>query len=262
MPRGRIVANEFLQVPEWPGCGGRRLCAGADSLNRVSFIHRLRSTHAAGRGAARNLVAAVEGRPPEPFKFKMIGSLAAIGRRAGVAEIYGLKFSGILAWWLWRGIYLSKLPGFQKKVRVMLDWTLDLLSRKRSFSCLPPLTNRYRQQRFPQRPVRTDCRIGWNERTANRDSFGRSAGPALCYGLVEKSVVKIEVLAGARWTWLSQAATIIASDARAPLLRVANLFSPSAADARTWQMLRDLAGEDIPWKNVHVVQVDERVAPR
>ena len=60
----------------------------------------------------------------------MIGALAAIGRRAGVAEIYGLKFSGILAWWLWRGIYLSKLPGFQKKVRVMLDWTLDLLFSK------------------------------------------------------------------------------------------------------------------------------------
>ena len=79
---------------------------------------------------ARNLLATIEGRPPEPFKFKMIGALAAIGSHAGVAEIYGLKFSGIFAWWLWRGIYLSKLPGFQKKVRVMLDWTLDLLFSK------------------------------------------------------------------------------------------------------------------------------------
>jgi len=132
MQRGRIVANEFLQVPEWPGVWAVGDCALVpDSLNPGKFYPPT-AQHATRQAAvlARNLVAAVEGRPPEPFKFKMIGSLAAIGRRAGVAEIYGLKFSGILAWWLWRGIYLSKLPGFQKKVRVMLDWTLDLLFSK------------------------------------------------------------------------------------------------------------------------------------
>jgi NADH:quinone reductase (non-electrogenic) len=132
MQRGRIVANEFLQVSEWPGVWAVGDCALVpDSLNPGTFYPPT-AQHATRQAAvlARNLVAAVEGRPPEPFKFKMIGSLAAIGRRAGVAEIYGLKFSGILAWWLWRGIYLSKLPGFQKKVRVMLDWTLDLLFSK------------------------------------------------------------------------------------------------------------------------------------
>jgi NADH dehydrogenase len=60
----------------------------------------------------------------------MIGLLAAIGRRTGVAEIFGARFSGIIAWWLWRGIYLSKLPGMQKKVRVALDWMLDLVFSK------------------------------------------------------------------------------------------------------------------------------------
>jgi membrane protease YdiL (CAAX protease family) len=47
-----------------------------------------------------------------------------------VAEIFGLHFSGIIAWWLWRAIYLSKLPGLQKKARVALDWTLDLIFSK------------------------------------------------------------------------------------------------------------------------------------
>jgi NADH dehydrogenase len=47
-----------------------------------------------------------------------------------VANILGLNFSGFIAWWLWRTIYLSKLPGFEKKVRVALDWTLDLLFSK------------------------------------------------------------------------------------------------------------------------------------
>ena len=57
----------------------------------------------------------MRGQAPQPFKFKILGMLAAIGRRHGVAEILGMKFSGIIAWWLWRGIYLSKLPGLQKR---------------------------------------------------------------------------------------------------------------------------------------------------
>jgi hypothetical protein len=60
----------------------------------------------------------------------MIGALAAIGRRCGVAEIYGLKFSGYIAWTLWRTIYLAKLPGLQNKVRVAIDWTLDQIFSK------------------------------------------------------------------------------------------------------------------------------------
>ena len=70
------------------------------------------------------------GEPPQPFRFKILGLLASIGRRNAVAEILGLNFSGIVAWCLWRGTYLSKLPGIQKKVRVALDWLLDLFFSK------------------------------------------------------------------------------------------------------------------------------------
>jgi len=56
--------------------------------------------------------------------------LATIGHRAGVASIFGFNISGFLAWWMWRTIYLSKLPRLEKKVRVALDWTLDLLFSK------------------------------------------------------------------------------------------------------------------------------------
>ena len=53
-----------------------------------------------------------------------------IGRRAGVANILGIHVSGLLAWWLWRTIYLMKLPRFEKKLRVALGWTLDLFFPK------------------------------------------------------------------------------------------------------------------------------------
>ena len=66
----------------------------------------------------------------KPFSFSTIGQLAAIGRRTGVANIFGINFSGFVAWWLWRTIYLSKLPRFEKKLRVALDWTLDLFFSK------------------------------------------------------------------------------------------------------------------------------------
>jgi NADH:ubiquinone reductase (H+-translocating) len=60
----------------------------------------------------------------------MLGQLAAIGKRTGVANILGLNFSGFIAWFLWRTIYLSKLPRMEKKIRVALNWTLDLFFSK------------------------------------------------------------------------------------------------------------------------------------
>ncbi|MCI0338675.1 MAG: NAD(P)/FAD-dependent oxidoreductase [Acidobacteria bacterium] len=130
--RGRIVANECLQVPKWPGVWALGDCALVpDPLNPGKFYPPT-AQHATRQAAvlANNIVAALRGRAPEPFKFKIIGLLATIGRRTGVAEIFGVRFSGIIAWWLWRSIYLSKLPGLQKKVRVSLDWMLDLVFSK------------------------------------------------------------------------------------------------------------------------------------
>jgi len=102
-----------------------------DPLNPGKFYPPT-AQHAIRQAAvlADNIAGALQGRPPRPFKFKMLGMLAAIGRRTGVAQILGMKFSGIIAWWLWRCIYLSKLPGFQKKVRVAIDWMLDLIFSK------------------------------------------------------------------------------------------------------------------------------------
>ena len=62
-----------------------------------------------------------------PFAFRGLGKLASIGGRSAVAEILGLRVSGFPAWWLWRTIYLMKLPGWERRMRVALDWTLDLI---------------------------------------------------------------------------------------------------------------------------------------
>ena len=79
-----------------------------------------------GRAVARNIAAAIRGNPPRPFRFRTLGMLVPLGRRTGVAEIRGLRFSGLLAWLMWRGVYLFLLPGLEQKVRVLFDWTVDL----------------------------------------------------------------------------------------------------------------------------------------
>jgi NADH dehydrogenase len=130
--RGRIVANDCLQVSDWPGVWALGDCALVpDALNPGQFYPPT-AQHAIRQAAvlANNIVAAMRGQVPQPFKFKIIGLLATIGRRHGVAEIFGWQFSGYIAWLLWRAIYLSKLPGLQKKVRIALDWTLDLIFSK------------------------------------------------------------------------------------------------------------------------------------
>jgi NADH dehydrogenase len=128
---GRLVVNEFLEVQ-----GAERVWALGDcaavpntktgALQPPTAQHALRE----GRVAARNVLAAIGGGRRTPFTFGGLGQLAAIGRRTGVARVFGLRFSGFFAWWLWRTVYLMKLPRFEKKLRVAFDWTLDLFFPK------------------------------------------------------------------------------------------------------------------------------------
>ncbi|MEK6571882.1 MAG: cyclic nucleotide-binding domain-containing protein, partial [Bacteroidota bacterium] len=76
---------------------------------------------------ARNIIASIRGKPQKPFTFTGLGQLATVGKRSAVAQILGIQISGFAAWWLWRTIYLMKLPGLSRKLRVMVDWTLDLI---------------------------------------------------------------------------------------------------------------------------------------
>ncbi len=129
--RGRLIVDETLAVKDWPGVWALGDCALIPDSKTGNYCpptaqHALRE----GKVLAHNVLAALKGTPAKAFTFSTIGRLAAIGRRTGVANILGFKFSGFFAWWLWRTIYLSKLPRFEKKLRVALDWTLDLLFSK------------------------------------------------------------------------------------------------------------------------------------
>jgi NADH dehydrogenase len=80
-----------------------------------------------GRQAALNLVRVIRGEATQPFRFKAQGQLCSIGGYAAVAEIFGMHISGFLGWFLWRGVYLFKLPTWSRRIKVGLDWAWDVL---------------------------------------------------------------------------------------------------------------------------------------
>ena len=125
--KGRIATEPTLRVPGQPRLWSAGDCAAVPQAGGGTCPPTGQFAMRQGTTMGRNIALALGGRDDlAPFTFKGLGSLAAIGHRTAVAEIMGLKFSGFIAWWMWRTIYLSKLPGLERKLRVMIDWTLDL----------------------------------------------------------------------------------------------------------------------------------------
>ena len=124
--RGRLLVDEYLAVTAVPGLWAVGDCAavpdGAGSFYPPTAQHGMREAIA----AAKNIARVVRGEPVKPFRYKTIGMLASIGHHSGVAMLFGVKFSGFIAWWMWRSVYVAKLPRLAKKLRVITDWTLDL----------------------------------------------------------------------------------------------------------------------------------------
>jgi len=126
--KGRIVAKETMEVADFPGVWALGDCAWVPNP-ATGQPHPPTAQHAIRQGAhcAKNILAVVDGRRPAPFRFKTLGGLATVGHHSAVANIMGIRLSGFIAWCLWRAIYLAKLPRWEKRIRVLLRWMLDLI---------------------------------------------------------------------------------------------------------------------------------------
>ena len=100
---------------------------------------------------ARNIMAVIHGQQPKPFLFRTLGEFVNLGHQTAVAQIKFLKFSGILAWFLWRGTYLVKIPHWSRKFRVVSGWTLDTLFGRTAVETETPrlLRNHYESRQIP-----------------------------------------------------------------------------------------------------------------
>lgn len=125
--RSRLVVDSHLRVEGYDFLWAAGDCAMVPKHEEDGYCPPT-AQFAMRQGAlmGNNIAASLKGTPTRPFKFRGLGELASIGHRTAVADIMGFKISGFLAWFMWRTIYLSKLPGWERRLRVVIDWTLDL----------------------------------------------------------------------------------------------------------------------------------------
>ncbi len=121
--RNRIQTNPDMSVPGFAGVWALGDCALVpnawdNSLSPPTAQYADRQA----RQLARNISARLRGEPTRPFSYRQIGQLASIGHNKAVAELFGRRLSGFIAWLLWRGVYLLKMPTLARKVRVFLEW--------------------------------------------------------------------------------------------------------------------------------------------
>jgi NADH:ubiquinone reductase (H+-translocating) len=121
--RGRLEVAPDMSVPGSPGLWALGDCAavpnardGKISPPTAQFAERQ------ARQLAANIARKVRGEPTRPFAYKPMGQLSAIGHNKAVAEVCGIKLAGFVAWLMWRGVYLLKIPTLGRKVRLFLEW--------------------------------------------------------------------------------------------------------------------------------------------
>jgi NADH dehydrogenase len=136
---GAIKVDASCRVPGVQGVWALGDCAEIPRARHSPYAPTAQNASREGSLVARNIVAALRGENSRPFEYTPVGELALVGRRSGVARIYGHNFSGALAWAMWRATYLSKMPGAIQKSRIFGDWLADLVRGGDSVSELPPL---------------------------------------------------------------------------------------------------------------------------
>lgn len=125
--RGMIVVNDFLEVQDFPGAFAIGDCAlFINQETKRPFPPTAQLAEAMAKVAAYNLNALITSGQKQKFTYKPKGQMAIIGKRTGIATILGVNTAGFWAWLIWRNVYLNKIPKWDKRVRVLIDWTVDL----------------------------------------------------------------------------------------------------------------------------------------
>ncbi len=124
---GKLVVTPFLDVEGVDGVWALGDCALVPAPDGGYAPPTAQHAIRQGKTLANNVVAAIRGGERRKFGFKGLGTMGALGHRSAVAQVFGMKISGFLAWWMWRTIYLMKLPGWGRRLKVATSWTLDLV---------------------------------------------------------------------------------------------------------------------------------------
>ncbi len=129
--RGRLVVNPDMSVPGLEGVWAAGDCAAViNAMDGKISPPTAQFAEAQAAVLARNVIARLNGRPTAPFSYRPKGQLSSIGHNKAVAEVMGVRLSGFIAWLMWRGLYLLRIPTFARKCRLFLEWNWAM--------CFPP----------------------------------------------------------------------------------------------------------------------------
>jgi NADH:quinone reductase (non-electrogenic) len=127
--RGRIAVDAAMRSRSHPEIWALGDCAAIPGPDGRPYPALAQHAIREARQLARNLSGALEGRSPAPFVFHMLGTMAALGHAEAVAKVRGLRLTGFPAWWLRRTYYLLQMPRWDRRLRIVLDWTVALFFR-------------------------------------------------------------------------------------------------------------------------------------
>ena len=129
---GRIVVDATMRVKDRAGVWALGDCAAIPDANGKPYPTLAQHAMREAKVLARNILTSIrapDGPPTklEPFVYDSLGTLAALGHYDGVGRVTKFKLRGFLAWWVWRSYYLMQMPRFERRLRIVLDWTVALL---------------------------------------------------------------------------------------------------------------------------------------
>jgi len=125
--KGKVIVNDFLETVDFPGVFAIGDCAlHIDPETQRPLPPTAQIAEAQAKIVAKNLTSLIKNSKKEKFVYHSKGQMAIIGKRSGIATFLGMNISGFWAWLIWRNVYLSKITTFDKKIRVFLDWSIDL----------------------------------------------------------------------------------------------------------------------------------------
>jgi NADH dehydrogenase len=127
--RGRIVVDATMRSRSHAEVWALGDCAAIPGPDGRPYPALAQHAVREARQLARNVAAVVDGRPPAPFVFRTLGTMAALGHTRAVAQVMGVRLTGFPAWWLRRTYYLLQMPRWDRRLRIVLDWTVALLFR-------------------------------------------------------------------------------------------------------------------------------------
>jgi NADH dehydrogenase len=128
-PRGRIAVDAAMRSRSHPQVWALGDCASIPMPDGRPYPALAQHAVREAKHLARNVMAAVDGRATTPFVFRALGTMASLGHTRAVARVMGVRFTGFPAWWIRRTYYLFQMPRWDRRLRIVLDWTVALFFR-------------------------------------------------------------------------------------------------------------------------------------